>query len=76
MEKATAEKYLEILELSRTDHRYLEYYHSYQVLNDEMCELFEKISADDSMLIADYFGLREAMMSRLLEMACERMEFR
>ena len=61
--------------MSQSDSKFLEYYHSYQALNDSMRILFEQLTLADSILIADYFGLREAMENRLLEIACEQMDF-
>lgn len=75
MDQKTANKYLQILQISQSDSKYLEYYHSYQALNDSMRILFEQLTLEDSILIADYFGLREAMENRLLEIACEQMDF-
>ena len=75
MDQKTANKYLQILQMSQSDSKYLEYYHSYQALNDSMRILFEQLTLADSILIADYFGLREAMENRLLEIACEQMDF-
>lgn len=75
MDQKTANKYLQILQMSQSDSKYLEYYHSYQALNDSMRILFEQLTIEDSILIADYFGLREAMENRLLEIACEQMDF-
>lgn len=75
MKKDCAERYLKILELSKNDPKYLEYFHSYKALNDDMRILFDQLSFQDSILISDYFGLREAMEMRLLEIACEQMDF-
>ena len=75
MDQKTANKYLQILQMSQSDSKFLEYYHSYQALNDSMRILFEQLTLADSILIADYFGLREAMENRLLEIACEQMDF-
>ena len=48
---------------------------SYLAATKTVREIFHQIPVQDFVAIAEYFGLREAMETRLLEMACERMDF-
>lgn len=74
MDRNSADRYLKILEISQHDEKYLEYYYSYQSLQEDVRDLFARLSDMDGILIADYFGLREAMEMRLLQLACEHTE--